>query len=179
MHTIIVSSEHDLSPGSPQYEFLEHDLSTVDRTKTPWVVLESHRPLYEAEGSGTWWRQYLVGRAMRVEFEDLLVAHQVDLVLAGHYHEYQRTCDGLYKGQCSKGGPIHITVGTAGAKLDHGFDLVNEWTAHFIKGNFGYGRITVANHTHMHFEFVLHGTGEDVGGKVQDDVWIHRNRIKD
>jgi hypothetical protein len=177
VHTIVISSEHDLSQGSPQYKFLEHDLSTVNRTITPWVVVESHRPLYEAEGSGTWWPNNLVGQAMRDEFEDLLVAHQVDLVLSGHYHEYQRTCDGLYKGQCDKGGPIHITVGSAGAKLDAGYDLVNAWTAHFIKGEFGYGRITALNNTDMHFEFVLHGTSqEEFAGTVQDDVWIHRDR---
>ncbi len=177
VHTVVISSEHDLSPGSAQYVFLEHDLENVDRSKTPWVVLESHRPLYEGEGSGSWWSQNLVGQAMRDEFEDLLLAYQVDLVLAGHYHEYQRTCDGLYKTQCDKGGPIHITVGSAGAKLDDGFELVNHWTNHFIKGEFGYGRITVANCTDMHFEFVRHGTKiQDDGGKVLDDVWIHRDR---
>jgi hypothetical protein len=177
VHTVVISSEHDLSPGSPQYRFLEHDLANVDRNKFPWVVVESHRPLYEAEGSGSWWAQNLVGQAMRDEFEDLLLAYQVDLVLAGHYHEYQRTCDGLYRAECGRGGPMHITVGSAGAKLDVGFDLVNQWTDYFIKGEFGYGRITVANATDLHFEFVRHGTpDQDHAGEVLDDVWIHRTR---
>jgi hypothetical protein len=177
LHTVVISSEHDLSPGSPQYLFLENDLASVDRIKTPWVVLELHRPLYEGEGSGGWRANNVVGKAMRDEFENLLVVHQVDLVLAGHYHEYQRTCDGLYKGQCGNGGPIHVTVGSAGAKLDAGFELVNFWTDHFIKGEFGYGRITVANRTDMHFEFVLHGPVKDErAGSVLDDVWIHRER---
>ena len=177
VHTIVISSEHDLSPTSPQYTFLESDLASVDRSKTPWLVLESHRPLYEGEGSGVWWRQHLVSQAMREEIEELLFAYNVDLVLAGHYHEYQRTCDGLYKMQCGDGGPIHITIGSAGAKLDAGFDLVNEWTEHFIKGEFGYGRVTIANSTDMHFEFVLHGTADGTrAGLVVDDVWIHRDR---
>ena len=177
VHTVVISSEHDLSPTSPQYRFLEHDLANVDRSKTPWLVLESHRPLYEGEGSGVWWRQHLVSQAMREEIEDLLYAYKVDLVLAGHYHEYQRTCDGLYKTQCGAGGPLHVTIGSAGAKLDAGFDLVNEWTEHFVKGEFGYGRITVANRTDLHVEFVLHGTAEETrAGVVVDDIWIHRDR---
>jgi len=177
VHTVVISSEHDLSMSSPQYTFLEHDLANVDRTKTPWVILESHRPLYEGEASGTFWKQNLVSQAIREELEDLLSAYQVDVVFAGHYHEYQRTCDGLYKAHCGRGGPIHITVGSAGAKLDAGFDLMNEWTEHFIKGEFGYGRVTVHNNTDLHFEFVLHGTDDEVhAGVVLDDVWIHRER---
>lgn len=175
VHTVVISSEHDLSQGSPQHTFLEDDLGTVNRTKTPWVILESHRPLYEGEGSGGWWPNNLVSRAMRDEFEDLLLVYNVDVVLAGHYHEYQRTCNGLYRSRCGQGGPMHITVGSAGAKLDAGFDLVNEWTERFIKGQFGYGRITIANSTALHFEFVLHGfSNEGDAGLVLDDLWIKR-----
>lgn len=175
VHTVVVSSEHDLSLGSPQYQFLENDLASVNRNTTPWIVLELHRPLYEGEGSGSWWHQHLVGEAMRKEFEDLLLAYKVDLVLAGHYHEYQRTCDGLYQGECGKGGPMHITIGSAGAILDAGFDLLNVWTDYFIKGRFGYGKVTVVNRTAMHIEFVAHGAMDDErGGMVMDDVWIQR-----
>lgn len=90
VHTVVVSSEHDLSRGSPQFAFLEHDLKTVDRSKTPWVILESHRPLYEGEGGGHWVRNMLVGEAMRHEIEDLLYDYDVDVLLGGHYHEYHR-----------------------------------------------------------------------------------------
>eukprot|EP00939_MAST-03C_sp_MAST-3C-sp1_P004519 g4519.t1 len=30
----------------PQYEWLERDLASVDRTLTPWVILMGHRPMY-------------------------------------------------------------------------------------------------------------------------------------
>ena len=33
-------------PGSEQYDFLKADLSSVNRTETPWVVLMGHRPMY-------------------------------------------------------------------------------------------------------------------------------------
>jgi Purple acid Phosphatase, N-terminal domain/Calcineurin-like phosphoesterase len=49
VHTTVISSEHDLSPGSAQYLWLEADLQSVNRTLTPWLIVESHRPLYESE----------------------------------------------------------------------------------------------------------------------------------
>lgn len=177
VHTTVISSEHDLSRGSPQHEFLKADLKNVDRKVTPWLVVESHRPLYEGEGGDHWWPNKLVGENMRVEIEGLLREFKVDLVLAGHYHEYHRTCDGLYKERCDLGGPIHITVGSAGGFLDDGVEFENDWTSRYIRGEYGYGRITVANATDMHFEFVRHGGQDDPNsGEILDEIWIHRDR---
>lgn len=88
VHTIVISSEHDLSVGSPQHRWLEKDLHAADRSLTPWVVVESHRPFYEGE---RYWNDNTVGVAMRYEVEDLLFDYHVDLVLSGHYHAYHRT----------------------------------------------------------------------------------------
>lgn len=88
VHTIVISSEHNLAEGSRQYEWLKKDLKEVNRKKTPWLVVESHRPLYEGE---IIWDQNSVGVAMRFEIEDLLYDYAVDVVLAGHYHAYHRT----------------------------------------------------------------------------------------
>ena len=49
VHTAVVSSEHDLAPGSPQHEWLQTDLKAVNRTLTPWLIVESHRPMYQGE----------------------------------------------------------------------------------------------------------------------------------
>ena len=88
VHTIVISSEHDLSEGSRQHHWLRKELKAVDRSKTPWLVVESHRPLYEGEVK---WTQNSVGVAMRVEIEDLLYDYKVDVFLAGHYHAFHRT----------------------------------------------------------------------------------------
>jgi hypothetical protein len=178
VHTIVISSEHDLSMGSPQYNFLEHDLVSVDRKVTPWVILESHRPLYEGQVGEHWISNTLVGEAMRDEFEDLLYVHRVDVVLAGHYHEYHRTCLGLYRGVCSKDGPVHITVGAAGAPLDNFYAAAttysNPWTARYLPGVFGYGKLE-GNATDLHFSFVQHGDEHDsLAGQVLDTLWIPR-----
>jgi hypothetical protein len=174
VHTTVISSEHDLSPGSPQHAWLEQDFQSVNRTKTPWLVVESHRPLYEGEAI---WANNAVGIAMRYEMEDLLRDYHVDLVLAGHYHAYHRSCPGLYRSECNNGGPTHITVGTGGARLTDSYLFHNAWSAEFIKQEYGYGRVTVMNATALHFEFVKAGDQNDTtAGTVQDDVWIRRAR---
>jgi acid phosphatase type 7 len=111
------------------------------------------------------------------QLDDLLVDNHVDLFLAGHYHAYLRTCDGLYNSKCHNGGPMHITIGSAGALLDDTFLYPNGWTDKFIKQEFGYGRITVVNASAMLFEFVKAGDTNDTdAGEVHDDVWILRDR---
>ncbi|KAL7580854.1 hypothetical protein ACA910_001127 [Epithemia clementina (nom. ined.)] len=188
VHTIVLSSEHNMSFGSPQYDWLVADLSrSLNRSVTPWVIVETHRPLYESE---RFWDQNAVGIGMRYEIEDLLFDYQVDLILSGHYHAYLRTCDGLFRNKChdtkdgsSYGGPTHITVGTAGAWLDDAALYDTEWTVLCLEHVYGYGRITVANSTALLFEFVKvasedssdSGHGDDAGA-VLDYVWLKRNR---
>ena len=172
VHTIVVSSEHDLSPGSRQYQWLEADLKSVDRTKTPWLILELHRPMYEAEIDPI---NSMVSVQIRHRIEKLLKQYKVDMVLGGHYHSYMRACHGLYDSKCDNGGPLHITVGTSGAQLRHGhlYPTIH-WTEKFIKGVFGYGRITVANASALHLEFVRAGSNStcDDAGTVLDETWI-------
>jgi len=166
VHTIVLSSEHDLSSSSIQYSWLENDLRKVNRQQTPWLVVESHRPMYCSLNSP---KDNLVGEAMRREFEHLLYQYKVDLFLAGHYHIYQRSCNGLYQSRCRSGGPTHITIGSAGADLELTSPLLRlSWSASFIREN-GYGRISVPNSTALHFEFI-----SNKDGSVKDETWIKK-----
>ena len=45
---VVVSTEHDFSPGSPQLTWLATTLAAVDRDATPWLVVYGHRPTYWA-----------------------------------------------------------------------------------------------------------------------------------
>ena len=173
-HTIVLSSEHDMSIGSPQHAWLVRDLKSVNRTQTPWVMLELHRPLYEGQ---MYWGDNNVGIGMRIEIERLLYDYQVDVVFAGHYHSYFRTCDGLFRSKCDNGGPTHLTIGTAGASLEVAPFYKSYWTRKHIVRQYGYGRVTVMNSTAMKFEFVKAGPKEDPeAGKILDRVWIKRDR---
>lgn len=165
VHTIMLSSEHDLSPNSDQYKWFEADLSAVNRTLTPWVIVESHRPMYHIENVP---RNTKVGIGMRNEFENLLFDYNVDLFLSGHYHSYFRSCAGLYQSKCNNGGPIHITVGTAGAALDDAPLLRRNWVDKFIL-QWGYGRITSLSDSELRWEFV-----SDIDDTVQDQILIQK-----
>ncbi len=43
VHFFLMSTEHDFTVGSPQYNYMKARLSMVDRSKTPWVVFAGHR----------------------------------------------------------------------------------------------------------------------------------------
>ena len=58
----------------------------VDRTHTPWVIVAVHAPFYH-----TYLGHYKEVECMRQAYEPLLVRHQVDIVLSGHVHAYERT----------------------------------------------------------------------------------------
>ena len=105
--------------------------------------------------------------------EPLMHEFSVDLFLSGHYHSYFRSCKGLYKEMCNNGGPQYITIGTGGGTLffdNENLDSIdfiqNNWSEFFTK-KFGYGRITVANATSLHWEFV-----SDNGNRILDHVWL-------
>jgi len=53
----------------------------------------------------------------------------------------------------------------------------NGWTAKYIKQEYGYGRISIANASALHFEFVKASAENDTStGEVHDDVWLIRDR---
>lgn len=43
VHIAMLSTEHDMLPGSDQYNWLQDDLESVDRSVTPWVIVGGHR----------------------------------------------------------------------------------------------------------------------------------------
>jgi hypothetical protein len=89
------------------------------------------------------------------------------------------SCDGLYRSKCDNGGPVHLTIGTAGAHLEDADaeTFNNSWTSKVVLQTYGYGRITVKNETTLHFEFAKAGNETDTtAGDVLDDVWITRER---
>lgn len=124
IHFLVYSTELDFSPGSPQYKFMEADLAAVNRTNTPWVVLNGHRPIYTTNtGGSSPYGVINVARDLRKAIEPLLFQYQVDLTLHGHDHIYERTAP-VYKetilGTDANGtsnAPVHVVIGNAGYEL--------------------------------------------------------------
>ncbi|TYZ64466.1 hypothetical protein PybrP1_001726 [[Pythium] brassicae (nom. inval.)] len=173
-HHTQISSEHDFTPGSPMYQWLENDLKSVDRAKTPWLFVYLHRPI-----------DYRLSLFIRKNLEPLLATYKVDIVFSGHYHAYELTCP-VYKEKClteaipgaapglaKAKAPMHILVGSAGADVDNigYFDVPWRIVAEL---NYGYGRVHVHNATHVEWEFVRNKTRAVTSSAwvISDHDWV-------
>ncbi|XP_050946279.1 probable inactive purple acid phosphatase 27 isoform X2 [Cucumis melo] len=48
IHFTIISTEHNFSINSPQYEWMKSDMASVNRSRTPWLIFMGHRPMYSS-----------------------------------------------------------------------------------------------------------------------------------
>lgn len=170
VHMTVFSAEHNMTEGSPQYAFLQQDLASVDRDVTPWVIVSVHRPLYNSEQYAS---DYEVAINLKANLEPLFLQSHVNLVLAGHYHSYLRTC-AVSNFTCVGGdndvseGIVHITVGCAGASLDSVALYTNDWTVTYDYA-FGYSVISAVNSTALHVQYYLNQDGTE-----KDAVWLYQ-----
>ena len=104
---IIVNAYSSMEPDSQQYAWFLQELETVDRTKTPWVLVTIHVPLYNTFSLHLTDPQIF---AAREHLEPLMVQHHVNLVFTGHIHAYQRTANVAME-ELDPKAPIHITIG--------------------------------------------------------------------
>eukprot|EP00656_Telonema_subtile_P057445 TRINITY_DN9450_c0_g1_i2.p1 TRINITY_DN9450_c0_g1~~TRINITY_DN9450_c0_g1_i2.p1 ORF type:complete len:184 (-),score=56.01 TRINITY_DN9450_c0_g1_i2:202-753(-) len=129
VHALFLSTEHSYKSDSEQYQFALQDLKAVDREATPWVLVLLHRPLYCSTND---YYDCLVAapKELRPALEPLFIEHGVDVVVAGHVHNYERT-SAMSNGTAVEKGPAHITVGNAGdiEGMTHGWQNPRpEWS---------------------------------------------------
>lgn len=149
--------DRHFGPASKQFRWLERDLATVDRSKTPVVVLFTHRPWLHtstdhpscSEG-GDWY-----GCEFRKLYAPLLQKHNVTLLLNGHSHHYSRSHPIQYDALAGDSGsaapapkgshsPVYAIVGAGGFDLSSDFyDPQPPWLAFREGQEFGFGVITV------------------------------------
>jgi len=145
VHMVFMSTEHDYTPGSTQYSWLEQDFNSVDRDVTPFVIVYGHKPMYSSNsyhGSEV---------ELREALEEMYVAQGVDLVIAGHDHFYERTwpisegtvMDTGNDERFSRGeGPIHLVIGIAGRSAYEELDEPQpEWSAYRENNSYGWTRL--------------------------------------
>eukprot|EP00731_Ephydatia_muelleri_P016712 Em0009g1136a len=161
-HFAVISTEHNFTRGSIQYQWLESDLEMVDKASTPWLILVGHRPMYSSE---EYFGDYVVTLNMQQALEDLFHQYRVDLALWGHYHSYERTCP-VYRQVCDPSGTVHVVIGSAGNTLDDVPTFYAPWSEHFDP-SFGYGRVTVENSSALLWEYV-----RSKDASIPDRVWL-------
>lgn len=191
VHYVAISTElyFGVSGGpdgtlAAMYEWIEADLTKANnnRANVPWIVVHGHRAIYcsgghDCDDQATTVRDGLNGT---YGMEEMFFKHGVDLYVNGHEHSWERTYP-IYKGKFdasydSPKATIYVVTGAAGCK-----ELHKPWThpqanfTAFRSNTFGYSRLNVHNHTHLHFEQVQTDPAIfDSGayGTVIDDMWI-------
>ncbi|XP_040986275.1 purple acid phosphatase 18 [Juglans microcarpa x Juglans regia] len=165
VHVIMLGSYVDYDEQSDQYRWLKVDLSKVDRKKTPWLIVLFHVPWYNSNKA-----HQGEGDDMMTAMEPLLYAANVDIVLAGHVHAYERT-KRVNTGRVDPCGTVHITIGDGGNREGLAHRYVNpqpEWSV-FREASFGHGELKIANSTHAFWSWHRNDDDEPVRS---DQVWI-------
>lgn len=184
VHFTVMSTEHNWTNESEQFKWIQNDFTSVDRKRTPWLVFTGHRPQYSSNSEGSVLSRLLpsVDPEFRAAVEPLLLQGQVDLVLWGHVHNYERTC-AVYQGQClllpTKGSdgadvydqsssykaPVHAVIGMGGFSLDTFDPNPGNWSLSRIS-NYGYAKVDATAQA-LHFQFVATN-----GSTLQDSFRI-------
>ncbi|CAM6025197.1 unnamed protein product [Sphagnum balticum] len=179
VHFTVMSTEHNWTQGSEQYNWIQNDLAMVDRSSTPWVIFAGHRPAYSSQQDTI--VNDIIGGAVDPSFlpaiEPLLLNGKVDLAVWGHVHNYERTC-AVYKSKCLASpsnvngvdtynntdykAPVHAVIGMAGFTLDSFSTAPHTWSLVRI-AKFGYTYIQ-ANPNRLYVQFVT----SSMAGAVED-----------
>ncbi|CAB3977176.1 Iron zinc purple acid phosphatase [Paramuricea clavata] len=185
-HFISYSTEvyftYNQSYVDAQIEWLIKDLTEANRIENrkeqPWIIAFGHRPMYCSnidDDDCTTPRPIL-----RAGLEPVFMKYGVDVVIEAHEHSYERLWP-VYQGKVyqenynNPTAPVHIVSGAAGCNEAYGV-CVNpmlgprgRWSAYrsWFPGEYGYGRLYIANATHLSWTQVFSTTGD-----VEDHIWI-------
>ena len=170
VHFVTISSEKPYSKESKQYNFLRNDLANASLDENiDWIIFWLHKPLYLSNSQN--------GYTDLIVLHELLEQYDVDLVLQGNFHAYERskpiTSDGIVMdhSKCSYTDPkgqIFVTVGTGGHSH---IDLRNKFDWSVIQNNndFGFLNLKVLNDRALVGEFIANS------GKIVDTFEIKKN----
>lgn len=168
-HWAAISTEHDFSQGSEQYQWLEQDLIAANssRDTVPFVFVHGHRPMYCSHGRPDC---EVFAPRLQASIEPLLVKYHVDMAIWGHVHAYERTYPVVnFTRVSSNVGTVHLVVGMAGADFWSIFDKAQPKWSVYREQAYGYSRIHIVNRTAARIEFIV-----DAEGTVNDSFWITR-----
>lgn len=188
MHIVGMSTEHNFSTGSEQYEWLVADLAAVDRQLTPHVIFGGHRAMYAyAPQTKNTELDDKVSTELRYYIEPLFAKYRVTFAHWGHKHSYQRLAairlgevqhsspdmsnlDSRSVMHTNPRGTVHVVVGSGGAafaKSTSSAAVCPEKWCEFLLYEHGFGILTAENATHLTWEWIANDDR-----KVKDRVVI-------
>jgi len=141
-HVIMLCSYCDTTEDSQQLKWFKEDLLSVDRSQTPWIIAAFHAPWYTSSLA----HPMSESEVMRKSFEDS-VYKQVDFIVMGHVHAYERTV-GVYKNETDQCGPVYITIGDGGNQEGPacGWVMGLPWSKK-KEFSFGFGTLSIMTET--------------------------------
>merc|ERR1712232_1545758 len=89
VHIVMMDTELSCGKGSDQLAWLASDLQAVNRSRTPWVVVTGHRPMYFVNAKKSFGPDHSDSFCLGANssgLETLFMMHEVDLCLWGHVH---------------------------------------------------------------------------------------------
>jgi hypothetical protein len=152
-----------------QYEFVNRDLLNASRNpEVDWVIVFFHKPLYSLPTRAF---EQEETKSLREVYAPLFMSYNVDLVLQGHNHNYQR----IENGQHNEGSATtFVVVGTAGAPIYHFVDQEN--TSDYAEAKYeGFGFLEVEVNGEKTLEGKFYSNGAD---NVEDQFTIQHEIVE-
>ena len=171
VHVLMFSTEHDFLNTSTQYNWIERDLQSVNRSHTPWIIVGSHRPMYISQLD---YPDLQIGAMLQLHLEPLFYKYKVDLNLYAHLHAYERTC-AMYQEKCVRDGITHVLIGMAGQDLTLHPYAAKNWSMYHDE-QYGYTTIFV-NRTHLHLNY-HHNSDNQIADQFILEKVFQTNEIK-
>ena len=82
---ICLDTNTDYSPGSPQYAFLLNELQSQKRNEATWTFIYAHHPPFTE-----YWTNYYGDQNVQNHLVPIYESYDVDMVMNGHTHSYER-----------------------------------------------------------------------------------------
>jgi len=115
----VLDTNKPVDPKSEQYQWLDKALAA---STAKWKVCYHHHPCYSSDSDDygdTWKGKTTFGAAKHKPLLTLYEKHNVDLVMNGHIHLYERTHP-IKAGKVDPKGVVHITSGGGGGSVEDG-----------------------------------------------------------
>jgi hypothetical protein len=186
VHFLVMSSEDSFSEDSEQYDFVKDDLERAStNSSVKWIVTYFHNPVYSSPN------QHVPNVSFRDIYHPIFDQYNVDLVLQGHNHNYQRSYPLEYNQSDSSNpavttnektnyvdpqGPIFAIVGTGGHSL-YDLDDRSPFNVYQTAGDYGFLSIDITNDgATMEATFYANEDDEDDddNGTIKDEFTINK-----
>ena len=126
VHVAVVDNYQPYAPGTAQYQWLQNDLAT---TTQPWKIVMMHVPAYSSSVAGT-------APGSTGALDPLFEKYGVQVVIAGHSHNYERTS--------VINGVTYIVDGGGGNGLNTFSGTAPSWSA-YRAAEYSYLRLSISS----------------------------------